>query len=67
MLKGMRDRKYERCYTRNEKDYGLRNKPFMIILKEKQNELFKVNVQFREDFLRLRWKWTQKNWSGKKF
>ena len=39
--------------TRNKKDFCLRNKIFMITLKEKPRELFKVNVWLREDSLKL--------------
>ena len=48
------------CYTRNKKDFCLRNKTFMITLKEKPGELFKVNAWLREDSLKLNSKWTGK-------
>ena len=42
----------------NKKEFGLKGRIFTNTLR-KQNELFKVNVQLRKDYLRLRWKWTE--------
>ena len=47
--------------TQHDKDGVLsERKNLHEYLVRKQNELFKVNVQLREDYLRPRWKWTQK-------
>ena len=54
----------EVCRPLNKKGFGLRNKTFMITLKEKPGELFKVNAWPREDSLKLKWKWTGKVGSG---
>ena len=42
----------------NKKEFCLRGWTFKNTLKSKQHELFKVNVQLREEYLRLRLKWT---------
>ena len=44
----------------NKKDFCLKDKTFVITLKEKPRELFKVDASLREDSLKLKWKWTGK-------
>ena len=41
------------------KEFCLKGKIFTNTLKRKQNELFKVTVQLRKDYPRLRWRWTE--------
>ena len=42
----------------NKKEICLRDRTFMVTLKDKPGELFKMNVWLREDSLKLKWKWT---------
>ena len=54
LLKGKRDRECGRKIpSEEEKIFCLRNKIFMITLKEKPRELFKVDVWLSEDTLKL--------------
>ena len=52
----------EVCHYLNttEKEFRPSGRISVNILKNKQHELFKVNVLLRKDSLRLRWKWTEK-------
>ena len=43
-----------------KKEFCPKGKIFKNTLKRKQNELLKVNVQLRKDYLRLRRRWTEK-------
>ena len=47
------------CVILNKKEFCPRGKTFMNNMKRKQNELFKVSVWLREDYLRLRFKWSE--------
>ena len=43
----------------NKKEFCLRGRNFKCTSKRKPNGLFKVNVQLRQDHLRLRLKWIE--------
>ena len=47
-----------------KKDVCLRGGTITNTMKMKQSELYKVNVWLREDYLRLRWKWTEEVGKG---
>ena len=49
------------CLNMTEKECCLKGRISTNILEKKQlHELFKVNVQLREDYLRLKWRWLEK-------
>ena len=50
-----------------KKDFCVKGRNFTNIFQRKQNDLFKVSVQLREDNLRLRWKWTEIKLGKEKF
>ena len=42
-----------------KKEFCLKGKIFTNTLKRKENELFKLTVQIRKDYRKLRWRWTE--------
>ena len=66
LLRGKRDREFGSVsLSQHEKKRILsERKIFTNTLRRKQNELFKVNAQLRQHYLRLRWKWTDKLGKG---
>ena len=61
LLRGKRIAISEVCHCLNmtEKEFCLKGGIFTKILKNKLHELFKANVQLREDYLRVEWSWTE--------
>ena len=62
LLKGERDRDFGSVSLSQhvtQKEFFLKGGIFTNISKKKLHELFKVDVQLREDYLRLKLKWTE--------
>ena len=47
------------CLNMSKKDLCSKDKTFMNTLNEKRQELVRVNLWFREDY--LKWKWTRES------
>ena len=62
LLKGKRDREYERVLHTEQERFMSEKRNVHDTFKEKPEELFKVHVWLIEDSLKLKWEWTGKVW-----